>query len=284
VSREGDSYSTADEIWTAPYASDIDDIDDAFNAYVRNLRSNLDYPIFAITSEEIDDENGGESSNPFTRGLEKSASGNGYLTLLGIRLYVERDGLTKDEFESWYNELNVYGYNIRTGSGKLNGGPGYRWKHNDNGDDRTIDAGGYEKKLQDVNSAHIWYDQGSPFRLFPLNDIRILMPFDDDHNEGEMSRDNGSSLDKENWKAYNPADSSVSTNEFWHVVDNELPQIGDEDDRYGEGGIWSITSSAVKKATRDGLAVIDTKYIKKNGVVTEDGLPDMRWKLGWIEF
>lgn len=134
VSLENGEYKTREEIWTAPYAADIDEIDDVFNDYIRNLRE-TPFPLFAVTMENTDPDPEDQA------GLNKAAAGP-YLGLEGVYLKVTRDGLTAEEFELWWSDPDMS--NLVIERDMCNGN-----KHND--------ASGTNVKFPDVNTDGKWY-------------------------------------------------------------------------------------------------------------------------------
>ncbi|MBX7150745.1 hypothetical protein K1X84_03825 [bacterium] len=273
VSSDEGSFASSDEFWTAPYAKDIDDIDDEFQAYIANLRATLTYPIFAVTMEEEDDPE--ENLARITvakkrRELNKGLS-SAYLTLHSIRLYVTRDGLTAEEFQSWYGRLDGVS----------------RYKHNDNSGETTIDARGVPVKLEDINTDHKWYDQTTPFYYMYLstgNNDGVVLPFEDDINEGSMDRSEDcfyiqdyGCIHSENWdEAWNAATGSVSKNvSLSYTIDNQQQSWVDTDDKYGEGALFNENQSNMHSRTGGGTEIADTKSY------TDGGLDDMRWKIGY---
>lgn len=66
VTLENGIYKSHEELLTAPYAADIDEIDDEFNQFIDQLKQNTQYPLFAITLEYA-----GEDPEDIKQGLSK---------------------------------------------------------------------------------------------------------------------------------------------------------------------------------------------------------------------
>jgi hypothetical protein len=276
VSEQAGALSSREEIWTAPYSKDIDDIDDDFNAFIANLKSSLNYPIFAVTVEKEDDPSENDARKRKAMELRKGQT-SPYLTFHAIRLYVTRDGLTGEEFLSWFGDGDL----------ALD-----RYKHNDNGSDRTTDARGVDVKLEDVNTDHKWYEQDST-NLFYYMDLseysgsrKLILPFEDDINEGSMDRSvdcdwygpgPNECYESENWnEAWNAGTGKVDKDiQLAYWVQNDQQGWVDTDDQYSEGALYNIDKDKILLRSSGGSIIIDTKP-RDDG-----GLDDMRWKIGY---
>lgn len=246
VSLKDGEYVTREEIWTAPYAADIDLIDDEFSAYISNLRDATPFPLFAVTAEFADADLVDEQE-----GLSKTGS-VAYLGIEGIYLKVERDGLTNEEFELWWTDPYL---NLVHQRDMFNGNKHY-------------DASGTNVKFPDVNTKGHWYqiydEYQDSIRLIALSNYAYqLTPWEDDDASGSMHRDprpwmveefpvivdgviTGGKFHTKIWKdVFNTATNIVEDDINIPYVVDSYSAYGDEDDLYSEGAVYAITHDAV---------------------------------------
>ncbi len=253
VFLENGEYKTREEIWTAPYAADIDEIDDVFSQYIRNLRETTQYPLFAVTMENAD-------SDPQDKPSLGKQSYYGYLGIEGIYLKVTRDGLTSEEFEMWWSDP------------ALPGTMALRDMFNGN---KHYDARGQNLKFPDVNTDGKWYNVGDEFPttigLIGLDNTALVMaPWEDDWYSGEMDRFArvtdildpvlGIFGTKVYRDAYNAETNTVVDDVTFTYRFNtrDLYGVIDEDDPYAEAGFYAITSASISARTGGGSQFWET--------------------------
>lgn len=244
VSVNNGEYSSREEIWTAPYSADIDQIDDEFNQYISSLRENTPYPLYALTIENIEED-------PQDGNLNKSAAAGPYLGFEGVYLKVERDGLTNEEFELWWTEPAVS--NLIHKRDMFNG-------------HHHTDESGANVYFPDVNHKGNWEQLGdeftTPIRLISLADgiVKALTPWEDDATAGSMKRFN------DHPELYNPVIDGVQTGAWadikkyddafnceTNIVDDNVGLHylldgftgADEDDPYSEGAVYRISQQSI---------------------------------------
>lgn len=262
VYKESASKPAETVYWTLPYASDIDDIDEHFNAAIDEKLSELDYPMFVLTIENTVDE--------FTIDkMNKTNNPGPYLAYKGVRLKVERDGWTDEEFELWYSKTDGV-YN--------NYGCKYHWKFN--GHTRP-DASGVLRYFNDVNKKNKWYERPDDqlIRLMALNSTpHFMVPWEDDWNSGDIDRypdyidPNGVPWEAKLYDAYNCATNRVDAGV---IIRTHVDHLGalDQDDRYSEAGIYNITAGNVHARAYGGNIFFETNQ------AINGGLDDINYRL-----
>jgi hypothetical protein len=244
VSLNNGNYTTHEEIFTAPYAADIDEVDDEFNEYIRNLKATTPYPLFAIALEFA-------GADPEDQGLSKTLAVGPYLGLEGVYLIVERDGWTDEEFELWWTDPDASGLVHK------------RDMFNGN---YHLDASGANVKFPDVDTEGHWYQLGDEYntviKLIAINDVFIhaLTPWEDDDASGSMHRFyrkeemyhpviNG--VQTGGWAHYKVYDDAFNCetnmrddNIAIHYYVNGFSSV-DEDDPYSEAAVYKITATTI---------------------------------------
>ncbi|MBX7152616.1 hypothetical protein K1X84_13325 [bacterium] len=272
VSMQNGVYETREEIWTAPYAADIDQIDDEFNQYIANLKANTPYPLFAVTREFVGEDPQDSPS------LSKSAAVGPYLGFEGVYLKVERDGLSNEEFELWWTDPNLGG--LIHQRDLFNGN-----HHND--------ASGANVKFPDVNHEGNWEQLGDefsvPIRLISLSDgfVHFLTPWEDDDGSGSMQRFHRQFPDEyvstinviAQIKIYADA-FNCETNHRDDDIPGHYALDGyaevDEDDPYSEGAVYRITSASIYQRSSGGAIRFETNQ------ATNGGLDDINYRFRYF--
>jgi len=272
LSKESGQLVTKEETWTVPYASDIDAIDDEFNAYIDNLRASLTYPVFVVTMEKQEDD------LDKTR-LSKSATALGYLAFYSVNLKVERDGTSNEEFEMWWGPQNGYTHN-----------------HSSMNGNSSTDVYGNSYHKADVNvksKTYYAHDPTDQIRVYvplvPLdndgNNVQAVTPWEDDLYGGEMDRDalydvNGTPFTAPTWRdEYNWANGYIyHDNIFRAYVDNNTGGILDQDDQYSQGALYNGTYNNVYSRTSNGAITINTADAPYVDNPSSKGLGDMTWQ------
>ncbi|HNB55392.1 MAG TPA: hypothetical protein PKV06_00355 [bacterium] len=252
VSLNNGEYSSREEIWTAPYSADMDQIDDEFNQYISALRENTPYPLYALTIENIEED-------PQDGNLNKSAAAGPYLGFEGVYLKVERDGLTDEEFELWWTEPAL--------SGLIHKRDMFNGHHH-------TDESGANVYFPDVNHKGNWEQLGDEFtteiRLISLADgiVKALTPWEDDATAGSMKRNSRSSMynpvidgvQTGAWAdvkvyddAFNCETNMVDDNVGLHYYVDGFPESKDEDDPYSEGAVYRISAASIANRAPNGV-------------------------------
>ncbi len=254
-------WSMETEEMSQMWETDIDTIDDEWNADLDDMYNNLPYALFVLSLEENDNGGGEEPS-------EDVETASYYLTFKAVWLKVERDGNSHEEFEMWYNH-------------PISGLVDARWKFN--GIWRN-DARGVNAYFNDVNKKKKWYERpdNDLTYLFKLDDefTRVILPFEDDWREGLMDRVHytwnpliGYYWIK-NWDTYNAGTNMVQQNiPQMYVVHPQL-LLFDQDDRFSEGAAGNLTFTNVRNRTNDGANYLNTD------LATGGGLDDRIYKFG----
>jgi hypothetical protein len=270
-----------------PYAEDIDDISDEFNAAKDMALESLEYPLLVVTIEEIIDEESLDYSG-YEGASSMSKTGSvPWLVLYGVMLKTERDGNTKEEFELYFRKSDIP--NI-----VFNGYPYYFGRgqtiHIFNGGNRKDARNTIGVTYPDVNKKNVLYQvpAGQEIYLHALSSFDLFMiPWEDDLFAGKLARKDHSwfpqpkqfypvGLDIKNKiydEVYNAAnEQKINNYGLTSKVEIALPDnwwnswAFDQDDSYSKSPCINLTLANMEARTGNGVLLLTTDYAVGGGL------------------
>lgn len=240
-----------------PWYTDIDSIEASWTMSVEEFRAGLDYSLFVLSLEHMGYYEDDEPMNPETTGP--------YLAYKGIRLKVERDGISHEEFELWYSQPGADNQLVK-----------YHWKFNGT---TRLDASGTSRYFNDVNRKNHWYERpdNNLTCLIPLSSYeQNAVPWEDDWNSGLLDRvpdawDPYRPLEIKSYDAFNCVTNYVDVNVvitslITGTTQTNPPWAFDQDDGYYEAGMYRISQASVEARSDYGNIIFQTNDAMNGGL------------------